>query len=45
MKKDEIIIDIECVKIIGKIKCINEKVELLMDKQTFCEWKEKINKK
>lgn len=44
MRKDKIIIDIECVKIIGKIKGINEKVELLMDRQTFYEWKDKINK-
>lgn len=39
---EEIIIEVECVKIIGKIKGIEETVELIMDEQTFFEWKEKI---
>jgi len=44
MTKDEVIIDIECVKIIGKIRGIDKTVELLMDEQTFYEWKEKIKR-
>lgn len=35
-------IEVEAVKIIGKIKGCEEMVELLMDADTFYEWKEKI---
>jgi len=41
---NEIIIDIECVKIIGKIKGIKENIELIMDKDVFLEWKDKLKK-
>lgn len=44
MSSEEVIIDIDCVKIIGKIRGIEKPVELLMDEQTFYEWKEKIKR-
>jgi hypothetical protein len=35
-------IEIECVKITGRIKGISTKIELIMDKKTFLEWEMKL---
>lgn len=44
-KAEEIEIEIDAVKIIGKVKGIKESVELLMDKKTFFEWRDKLKLK
>ncbi len=41
MEKDILEIEIDAVKIIGKIKGTDEKIEMLMDKDIFNEWRNK----
>lgn len=40
----EIVVGIELVKILGKIRGIDENIEMIMDENTFYEWKDKIRK-
>lgn len=42
MKKKPLIIEVEAVKIIGKIKGTKKKIELLMDAETYYKWRGKI---
>ena len=39
------IIEIEAVKLIGKIKGVEGKVELIMDKKTFDDWRNELKEK
>lgn len=43
--KEIIEIEVEAVKIIGKIKGLDETIELLMDKDVFIQWREKLKLK
>ena len=42
MNDKTIEIEVEAVKIIGKIKGIKETVELIMDRDVFFEWRDKL---
>lgn len=42
MEKEILEIEVEAVKIIGKIKGVEDPVELVMDKETYFDWRDKL---
>jgi hypothetical protein len=44
-KRNEVIIEVDSIKIKGKIKGKDERIELIMDNDKFKKWKNKLKEK